>query len=210
MSREAAMIDLADDMIVHRVDTGDGRFLLFHRVDLKPFAKLPFSGIVLDTGGDGLGIALSLDPDPSGEAWSALDLLTIALARAEAEQHRRLGPLVADVADHLVRAVACERQRQDGQASAAIDFVPGILPSPYPWADAWRGPHVLPFCPDPESRQEGITPEQVLMAIRQIFADATVPPGQQRLRVRIVDHLGHALDGERRRVARVREIALAP
>jgi hypothetical protein len=201
------MIDLSDSDLVHRLETTDGRFLLFHRVDLKPESALPWSGVVVDVGGDGFGIAVSLDPDPSGEAWSGLDLLTVALARAEAEQTRRLGPLVADVADHLVRAVACERQRQDGQETAAIDFVPGILPSPYPWGEVWRGPHVLPFCPDPEGRNEGITPEQLLLVLRQIYADATVPPGQQRLRGRIVDHLGRALEAERRRVARVREIA---
>lgn len=200
------MIDLDDDKIVRRVDAYGGRFLLFHRVDLKPRSPLPFSGVVLDTSGDGIGLAVTLDPDPTGEAWSLLDLLSVALARTEAEQHRRLGPLVDDVTHHLVQAMALERRRYDGLAPDRIELVPGYGPSPYPWTEAWRGQHTLPLCPDPESRQEGVTPEQVLLVIERILAEARLPPAQQRLRQRLLDdHIRHALEAERRRVERLRQ-----
>ena len=197
------MIDIDDDAIVRRRDTADGRFLLFHRIDLPSKSTLPWSGVVLDTGGDGFGLQVALDSD--GEAWSACDLLRIAIARAKAEEDRRLGPLVLDILQHLCLALQAEHRRLGREPPDHLLYGPGALPSPYPWTVAINGPHHLPLCPDPTSSDEGVAPEQVLMVLEQAYADATVPMAQRRWVAIAHQHVHVALDAERRRVHRLRQ-----
>jgi hypothetical protein len=148
------MIDLAEDDIVHRRDTADGRFLLLHKVDLPPKSALPWSGVMLDIGGDGRGLQVALDPD--GEAWTACDLLRASLARAKAEEDRRLAPLVMDVETHLNLALAAEHRCLGREPPDHLRYVADPIHSPYIWTVAVHGRHSLPPCPDPESRDEGV------------------------------------------------------
>jgi hypothetical protein len=66
---------------------------------------------------------------------------------------------------------------------------------------AIRGLHHLPLCPDPECREEGFNPEQLLMILDQLYADAVEPT---RWTVLAREHVLAALEDERRRMARVR------
>lgn len=195
------MIDLDDADIVRRCQTMDGRFLLFHRVDLPPTAILPWSGVVLDIGGDGIGLSVRLDPVP--DSWAACDLLRVALERAKAEEGRRLGPLVVETVQHLMLALKAEEKRL-GTAANRVRFQPGPMPSAYPWTEVALGPHILCLCSDPESRDEGVSPEQVLMVLDQMLGDADSLQAQQHWLGIARDHVLAALTAERRRVAHLR------
>ncbi len=195
-------VDDADVLLCRRAM--DGRFLMFHRVDLAAAGTgLPWSGVMLDTGGDGHGLAVSLDP--VSDAWAICDLLLVALERAKAEEERRFGPRAIEIVRHLSLALAVEGKRLGGlPVSRRIGFHPGPISSPYPWTVAARGPHLLPLCPDPEARDEGITPEQVLMVLDQALTDAVARSETRRWCGIARDHVLAALDGEQRLVAHLR------
>ena len=196
------MIAVDDAEIALRRDTEDGRFLLFCRSTEEIGTKQPWSSVMADIGGDGFGVSVRLCPKPGEDAWSATDLLWIVLERARAEENRRLGPLAVGVAEHLRLAFAAECRRQGKpQAEGRLRLVPGPLPSPYPWTVAIRGPHHLPLCPDAECWEEGFSPEQLLMILDQLYADAVEPT---RWTVLAREHVLAALEDERRRMARVR------
>jgi hypothetical protein len=87
---------------------------------------------------------------------------------------------------------------------------PGVLPpggpaSPYPWTVATQAGFDLPLCPDPESRDEGVTPEQLLIVLDQLTHDAAraIPylPALWQCR----GHVKAALSAEARRLAAVRD-----
>lgn len=197
------MIDIDDTAIVHRLDTDDGRFLLFHNIDLAKAAILPWSGVILDQGSDGHGLQVVLNPD--GESWSICDLLRIAIARARAEEDRRLGPLVFDVLQHLGLALRAECRRLGVEPPDHLRYSPGALSSPYPWIVAIHGHHHLPLCPDPESRDEGTTPEQIMMVVARAYADAKVSGDHRRWTSIAQQHVQLALAAERRRAQRLRQ-----
>ena len=164
------MIDIPDTDIVHRLDV-DGRFLLFTNTDLPPGHPLTWWGVTFDTGGDGHGLLLV--PGPTDlDAWTGLTLLEVLLLRTEAELNRRLGPLAANLHTSLRRAIRLETERLGKSAPPPPKLCPGGE-GPYGWTIARRGPHLLPLCPDPESRAEGITPLQLLFALAQLYDDAT-------------------------------------
>lgn len=197
------MIDIDDAAIVHRLDTGDGRYLLFHRADPAKASMLPWSGVILDLGGDGHGLQVFLKPD--GESWSICDLLRVAIARALAEEDRRLTPLIFDILQHLGLALRAEYRRIGVEPPDHLRYGPGVVPSPYPWTVAIHGHHHLPLCPDPESRDEGATPEQIMLVVAQAFADAKVAMDQRCWATIAHQHVQLALVAERRRVQRLRQ-----
>jgi len=55
--------------------------------------------------------------------------------------------------------------------SPVVGFEPSGLASPYAWGVARCGPFALPLYPDPESRGEGITPEQLLITLDQMLLE---------------------------------------
>lgn len=198
------MIHIDDSDVVARLATDDGRFVLFTRTDLPGKHPLPWTGAMFDTGGDGFGVSVRLLQEDV--SWSPCDLLRVVLARTQAEEQRRLGPLVVDAQHHLGLALAAEYRRLGSEPADTLRFSPGPLPSPYPWTVVWRGSHCLPLCPDPASRDEGITPEQVLMVLIQAFSDAVVPVAQRQELTIARDHAQRALESERRRVQRLRQM----
>jgi len=199
------MIHINDEDIVLRRDTSDGRFLLFTRTDLPAGCTLPWSGVMIDTGGDAHGLSVRLDPDPTGEAWSAGILLHAALARAKAEEERRLAPLAVEIGHHLHLALGAERRRLGGDPTGGISLGTGAPGSVYPWTVAIHGRHHLPLSGDAEGREDGVTMEQLLMVLEQIFTDAAVPTAQQRWLTISRDHLMAAIVAERRRVQHLRQ-----
>lgn len=175
------MIDIRDEDIVRRREASDGRFVLFTRTDLPERMALPWYGVVLDTGGDGLGILVTLDP--VGDAWSAGDLLDVAQSRAlERLRHR---PDEAGV--EVVRSLAEAGTLLGRYTERRVRFEPGPVASPYPWTEAFLGEHRLPLCPGADDRDEGVTLEQLVGVLDQVFADARVAPDRRR-HIRRVHH----------------------
>lgn len=165
------MIAIDDRDLVHRLETADGRFLLFTSTDLPKGHPLPWWGVTFDTGGDGHGILLV--PGPTGlDAWTGLDLIEVLIGRAEAELNRRLAPHVSRLHDCLRRAALLERQRHGPALRPEPRLCRGPNDVPYGWATARRGDHLLPLCSDPESFGEGIAPAQLLYALAQLYDDA--------------------------------------
>jgi hypothetical protein len=197
------MINVSDDDVVARRDTLDGRFLLFTKTDRPDTHPLPWTGVMVDTGGDGFGLALSLNPDSRSDPWWAITLLSVAQARAQQEEARRMGPLIHDQLFHLGRALAHERSRV-GQDDQPITFTAGHEPSPYAWTEVHRIPHCLPLSPDALGKEDGTTQEQLLLILDQTFTDAEAPLHQRRLVRLIRDHVRTALDTERRRLQHLR------
>ncbi len=199
------MIDIRDEDIVLRRDGRDGRFVLFTKTDLPPKHPLPWFGVVLDTGDDGHGILVGLDPDPAVDAWAACDLLHVAVERARAEVDRRLGPLASEVRRQLELALAAEHRRLGHSPNGRVKLAPGPAPSPYPWTVAVRAGHELPLCPDPEAREAGITPEQLLIVLDQLFADAAATRTQRPYLNRARAAVQAAMAADAKLVARLRQ-----
>ena len=199
------MIDIDDKDIAARLETADGRFILLTRTDLPERYQLPWWGVTFDTGGDGFGILLALDAANGIDAWTGLELLAVLAARASAELDRRLAPHAADLSEAMRRAITIERRRL-GRAAGELSPVlaAGGIASPYPWTEARRGEHILPLCPDPESRGPGITPEQLILALAILYADSAKAIARDSDLPAIRDLLGEALKAEHGRLRIVR------
>jgi hypothetical protein len=165
------MIGIDDkDVVAVRRTTDDGRFALFTNTDVLPHWGQRFWGVVLDTGADGLGILVrygTVSGAPSG--WTLRQLLCVAQARMALEHARAPEGGALAVLEALGRAV---RQMPSGEAlGSGIEFGRGGHASPYAWAVARAGDQVLPLCPDPQSRGEGVTPEQVIIVVDEALRD---------------------------------------
>ena len=79
------MIDVDERDIVAARRTADRRFLLFTATDVRPDWPLRWWVVVVDTGGDGVGLPVRLDPAAAPDGWTARQLFRVALARAQAE-----------------------------------------------------------------------------------------------------------------------------
>jgi hypothetical protein len=97
-------------------------------------------------------------------------------------------------------------ERFSATSSATVDvaFRPGGLPSPYPWSVASQGEFHLPMCPDPESQDEGVTPEQLLLVLDQLLHDAARALPYRVDLWQAHGHVAAALAAEVRRLAAVR------
>lgn len=178
------MIDVNQNDIVAARHTADGRFVIFTRTDILPQWEQRFWGVVLDTGGDGHGTLVRYGPAGAPAGWNVRQLVMVVQARM-AEEHARdpqAGALA--VMNALARAKAF--QDEDGMkpfhssasADRATEGDPQIVAfqsvgfsTPYTWTVAACGDLSLPLCPDPESRGEGVTPEQVLIVIEQMLVE---------------------------------------
>jgi hypothetical protein len=165
------VIDFDEKDIVSVRRTGDGeRFALFLNTDVQPFWGQRFWTAVLDTGGDGLGLQVrygSVCTAPSG--WKMRQLICVAQARLALEHARAPEGGALAVLEALGQAV---RQMQEGEPLGnGVSFEPSGQASPYRWTLARCGDLSLPLCPDPASREEGITPEQVLIVVDEALRD---------------------------------------
>jgi len=202
------MIDLDDkDVVAVRRTTDDQRFAIFTDTDVLPFWGQRFWGVVLDTGGDGFGLPVrygSVCPAPGG--WSLRQLICVVQARMAAEHARAPGAGALAVLEALGHAV---RQMPNGEPLGyGVSFVPGGQASPYRWTVARCGDLALPLCPDPESRQEGITPELVLIVLDQALKEWSERAPYLRQLWSCRNAIRDALAAEIRRVRIVRGEAL--
>jgi hypothetical protein len=165
------MIDFDERSIVAVRRTGDGeRFALFSNADVLPFWAQKFWVTVLDTGGDGVGVPIRYGTVSSAPAgWTLRQLILVAQARAALEYVRVPEGGALAVLEALGRAV---RQMQAGEPlGAGVEFCAGGQPSPYRWTKARCGDLSIELCPDPESRQEGIVPEQLIIVADEALRD---------------------------------------
>ncbi len=200
------MIPVRDgDVVVSRA-TSDGRFVLFTSTDVMPGWPLPWWGVVADTGGDGFGLLVRLDEDSAPAGWTARQLLLVVRSRLASEAARHALVITGDAVAALDRAAACrwEIEPPGTAADAALAFITVDDASPYPWTVAICQEFALALCSDPESRGEGVTPEQLLIVLDQLLRDAA----RARPHVRAVweagRHIAAALAAEVRRLGAVR------
>ena len=175
------MIDLDDrDILLTRRDAA-GRFVIFTITDVQPSWPVPWWVVVLDTGGDGIGVPVRIDRTAAPDGWTALQLIEVAIARAEAEvaagRARNMCDMraVAALMIHLAAALRAARQSPvSAGAAEPVGFEAGSDSSRFGWTVARCGGHALPFCPDAGGVGEGVTLEQVLIVLDQLFQDGVV------------------------------------
>lgn len=165
------MIDFNEKDIIAVRRTADGeRFALFTNTDVQPFWGQRFWTVVLDTGGDGFGIQIrygTVCTAPSG--WTLRQLICVAQARLALEHARAPESGALAVLEALGQAV---RQMPEGEPLGnGVDFVPGGQASPYAWTVALCGDLHLSLCGDPASRDEGITPEQLMIVVDEALRE---------------------------------------
>ena len=199
------MIDIDDRDIVATRHTADGRFVIFTSTDVQPGWPLRWWTAVADTGGDGFGIPVRLDAAAAPAGWTGRELLAVARARMVAESERQSRAIITAAIASLDLA-AGTRWDEAGRAARddPVTFAAGGEASPYAWTVARCGQFHLPLCPDPESRGEGVTPEQLLITLDQLLRDACRAfPDARPLRA-LWRHVAAALKAETRRVGAVR------
>lgn len=166
------MIDLDETSIVAARRTADGeRFALFTSAGVQAFWGQKFWVAVLDTGGDGFGLPVrygTVCAAPSG--WTLRQLLLVAQARAALEYARVPEGGALAVLEALGKAIRL-LPPGDAPGGDGIDFGPGALATPYSWTVARCGDLSIELCPDPESRDEGIVPEQLLIIADEALRD---------------------------------------
>ena len=170
------MIDLDDrDILLTRRDAA-GRFVIFTTTDVQPSWPVPWWVAVLDTGGDGIGVPVRIDHTAAPDGWTALQLIEVAMARAEVEVVAGGGRdmrAVASLMIHLAAALRAARQSPVGAGTdEPIAFEAGSDSAQFGWTVARCGYHALPFCPDASGKREGVTLGQVLIVLDQLFHDA--------------------------------------
>jgi hypothetical protein len=164
------LIDLDPREVIATRHASDGRFVIFSSAGVTVGWPLPFWGVVADTGADGHGLLVRLDAMVACDGWTVPQLLTVAHARLAAEQARFAAGSTEAALACLERALVVYAD-VPAFSSPAVTFGPGDPASPYPWTVARCGPFALPLCPDPESRGEGVTPEQLLIILDQMLLE---------------------------------------
>ncbi|GAB0115738.1 hypothetical protein [Acidisoma sp. C75] len=175
------MIEIEPEDIVATRLASDGRFLIFLSYGVTPGWPLKFWGVVADTGSDGHGMLVRLDAMVACDGWTLPQLLKVARARLAAERERA-GDSAREAESAVVyldRALAVYANLPVSM-SAEVTFEAGEAPSPYPWTVARFGEFDLPLCPDHVGREEGITPEQLLIVMDQMLEDWTRAAPQLR------------------------------
>jgi hypothetical protein len=199
------MIDINDADIVITRRTADARFVIFTSTDVQPGCPLRWWTAVADTGGDGFGVPIRLDKTAAPSGWTARQLLAVVRARMVAESERQSCAITLAVIASLDLAATGGWDRA-GQVARddPVAFSPSGEASPYRWTVARCGLFHLPLCPDPESRGEGITPEQLLIILDQLLHDASRAFPHARPLWACRRHVAAALKAEAQRVAAVR------
>jgi hypothetical protein len=166
------MIDFDETSIVAVRRTGDDeRFVLFSNEDVQAFWAQKFWVAILDTGGDGFGLPVrygTVSSAPVG--WTLRQLICIAQARAALEYGRAPEGGALEVLEALGKAIRL-LPPGDALVGDGVSFSPGGQPSPYRWTVARCGDLSIELCPDPESRDEGVVPELLLVVADEALRD---------------------------------------
>jgi hypothetical protein len=208
------MIDFDEKDIVSVRRTGDGeRFVFFLGTDVLPYWEQRFWTVVLDTGADGVGVPVKYGTVSSAPVgWSLRQLVLVAQARAALEYARVPEGGAHAVLEQLGRAAKLlpPGNAQGEMPGNGIIFAPGAVASPYRWTVARCGDLAIELCPDPESRQEGVTLEQLIIVADEVLREwAERAPYLSRLWT-CRNAVRDALAAEIRRVRVARGVALAP
>jgi hypothetical protein len=199
------MIPERNEDVVAERRTADGRWVLFTSTDVQPHWPLRWWGAVCDTGADGFGLLVRLDEAAAPTGWTALQLIEVARRRLAAEGERLSLPATRQAVEALGQAaVTMGRISATSGPEAPVSFRAGAAPSPYPWTVASQGGFDLALCPDPESREEGIAPEQLLIVLHQLLHNASRPGWNSPALWQALGCVSAALSAERRRLATVR------
>jgi hypothetical protein len=153
------------DIVAWRT-TSVGRSVALISTDLIPGRPLRLWGAAVETSDGGVFVRLAILGPFDG--WTVTQLLSVALARFEAEQAHSGEAVLAEIVRHLDRAAAMHREPQDSWAVPPVSFEPAPLgspASPFPWSLARAGQFSISLCPDAEARQRGVSPEQLLTVI---------------------------------------------
>jgi hypothetical protein len=199
------MIDFDEKDLVVTRRTADGeRFALFLNSDVQPFWGQKFWTAVLDTGGDGFGLQVRYGTGctaPSG--WTVRQLICVVQARMALEQARMPDAGALAVLEALGQAVTLMPEGEE--VGSGVSFEPGWQDSPYRWTFARAGDFCLRLCADPASREDGITPELLLIVIDEASRDWTdrAPHVRQLWAVRNAIRDAIAAEIRRVRIARV-------
>jgi hypothetical protein len=164
------VIDLDPREVIATRHASDGRFVIFSSAGVTAGWPLPFWGVIADTGADGHGLLVRLDAMVACDGWTMPQLLGVVRARL-ADEHARSADAAAGAALACLDQALAVYDGVPAAVSPLVSFEPGDPASPYPWSVARCGPFALPLCPDPESRGEGITPEQVLIILDQMLLE---------------------------------------
>jgi hypothetical protein len=196
------MIDIPEGDIVATERTSRGRFVIFTRTDVQPGWPLPWWGVVLDSGADGLSILARLNTAAAPEGWTGRQLLAVVLARLRGEYARNPAAAAAGAVLQLEGLAKTWPNDPAGrQPESPIRFLPGAAASAYPWDIAKVAGLHLALCPDPAGRDEGTTPEQILLVLRRLLADALYSRENGNWLRAAERHAALALAAEIRRVA---------
>jgi hypothetical protein len=200
------MISIRNEDVVITRRTGDGRFLLFTSTDTKPTWLLPWWGVVCDTGADGYGLLVRLDERAAPAGWTPRQLMSVVRHRLAADGERQPSQAARDAVAALDKAASAmlDRLPASSGGNLGVTFRPAGIPSPYPWCVASQGEFDLALCPDPESQDEGVTPEQLLIVIDQLLHDAARALPYRVDLWQAHGHVATALAAEVRRLADVR------
>ena len=200
------MIPVRNEDLVAERRTGDGRFVLFSSAGVQPHWPLRWWGAVCDTGADGFGLLVRLDESAAPAGWTAQQLLEVARRRLAAEGERLPMLATRQAVEALDKAlVTMGRISAPSDNPAPLSFRSRGAASPYPWTLAGQGGFDLALCCDPESREEGIAPEQVLTVLDQLLHDAAAAPGRYAPALwQARGCVAAALSAEARRLAAVR------
>ena len=183
------MIHIDPRDVVATRKTTDGRFVIFTSTDVQPRWLLRFWGVVIDTGGDGFGTLVRFEERTAPDGWTVRQLIHVVQARMEAEHERARDGGALAVLQELRRATGFRPTVAPASptitaapVASAVTLESDGLPSPYRWTVARYGDLTLPLCPDPESRGEGITPEQLLIVLDQMLIEwAAISPHRWRI-----------------------------
>lgn len=193
------MIDISDDEIVVERRTEKGRFVLFCETDLPNDSLIPWWSVVMDIGGDGAAILVRLDERQADQGFTAVALIRIALVIGEADNERRPSVLAGECLRHLRKALEAELQRREGLAEAETLHLDRESSHGFAWVHAEYGDGGMTLSADPSGNEEGVTLEQLLIVLDQLYLDASRRlPGDGRLAEAGV-HVGQALRLEGRR-----------
>ena len=146
--------------------TSTGRNVVLIATNLLPGRPLRLWGAAVEIADGGVFIRLAISGPFDG--WSVSQLLSVALARFEAELAHSGEPALAEIVRHLEHATAVHREPQERDSVPPVSFEPappGGVASPFPWTVARAGQFSIALCPDAEARQRGVTPEQFLAVI---------------------------------------------
>ncbi len=152
-----------DTIAVRRA--GGGRSVTFVATDLIPGRPLRLWAVLAETGTAGCGQLIRLGILGANDGWSVTQLLAVTQARLAAE-HARTGTATAGTMVRcLDRAISAHREALDDASNSPVVFEPGDAVSPYPWTIARCGRFSIALCPNAEGVGDGVTHEQLLVAL---------------------------------------------